>query len=92
VNRINNLLEKNKYLGDPMKLRIIHTNDLHSNFDNFTRTATLIKEHKDENTIVLEAGDFADFKSIELQGTKGIAAVELLEAVIEFCCNCNKGF
>jgi 5'-nucleotidase len=81
VNRINNLLEKeNKYLGDPMKLRIIHTNDLHSDFDNFTRTSTLIKEHKDENTIVLEAGDYADFKSIELQGTKGIAAVELLEA------------
>ncbi|GGB61429.1 bifunctional metallophosphatase/5'-nucleotidase [Fictibacillus barbaricus] len=64
-----------------MKLKIIHTNDLHSNFDNFTRAATLIKQHKDEYTILLEAGDFADFKSIELQGTRGLAAVELLEAV-----------
>ena len=62
-----------------MKLKIIHTNDLHSNFDNFTRAATLIKQHKDEYTILLEAGDFADFISIELQGTRGMAAVELLE-------------
>ncbi|MDM5317146.1 5'-nucleotidase C-terminal domain-containing protein [Fictibacillus sp. b24] len=64
-----------------MKLKIIHTNDLHSNFDNFAKAVTLIKQHKDEHTLLLEAGDFADFKSIELQGTRGIAAVELLEAV-----------
>ncbi|WP_342542790.1 metallophosphoesterase [Paenisporosarcina sp. FSL H8-0542] len=64
-----------------MKLRILHTNDLHSNFDNFSRMATLISTYKNENTIVLDGGDFADFKSIELQGTKGIAAIELLEEV-----------
>jgi 2',3'-cyclic-nucleotide 2'-phosphodiesterase (5'-nucleotidase family) len=64
-----------------MKLKIIHTNDLHSNFEIFSRSATLIKQHKDENTIILEAGDFADFKSIELQGTRGLAAVELLESI-----------
>ncbi|MFZ3589443.1 bifunctional metallophosphatase/5'-nucleotidase [Bacillus sp. DJP31] len=64
-----------------MKLKIIHTNDLHSNFENFSKAASLIKENKDENTILLDAGDFADFKSIELQGTKGIAAIELLESV-----------
>ncbi len=62
-----------------MKLKIIHTNDIHSNFENFSRAVTLIKQHADENTIILEAGDFADFKSIELQGTRGGAAVELLE-------------
>ncbi|TLS35038.1 bifunctional metallophosphatase/5'-nucleotidase [Pseudalkalibacillus caeni] len=62
-----------------MRLKLIHSNDIHSNFDNFSKAVTLIKEHKDENTIVMDAGDFADFKSIELQGTKGIAAVELLE-------------
>ncbi|MCZ8536883.1 5'-nucleotidase C-terminal domain-containing protein [Paenisporosarcina quisquiliarum] len=64
-----------------MKLRILHTNDLHSNFDNFSRMATLISTYKNENTITLDGGDFADFKSIELQGTKGIAAIELLEEV-----------
>ncbi|KZE69226.1 bifunctional metallophosphatase/5'-nucleotidase [Fictibacillus phosphorivorans] len=63
-----------------MKLKIIHTNDLHSSFENFAKAVPLIKQHRDEHTILLEAGDFADFKSIELQGTRGIAAVELLEA------------
>ncbi|MCA1060697.1 5'-nucleotidase C-terminal domain-containing protein [Rossellomorea aquimaris] len=64
-----------------MKLKIIHTNDVHSHFDAFKRAATLIKEHKDENTIILDGGDFADFKSIELQGTRGMAAIELLQSV-----------
>lgn len=64
-----------------MKLKIIHTNDVHSNYDNFARAATLIKLLKDENTLVLDGGDFADFKSIELQGTRGIAALELLQSV-----------
>ncbi|GGA22881.1 bifunctional metallophosphatase/5'-nucleotidase [Psychrobacillus lasiicapitis] len=64
-----------------MKLKILHTNDVHSNFANFAKVATLIKQHKDEHTIVLEGGDFADFRSIELQGTRGIAAIELLENI-----------
>ncbi len=64
-----------------MKLKIIHTNDLHSNFENFSKAAFLIKQNKDENTILLDAGDFADFKAIELQGTRGMAAIELLESV-----------
>lgn len=64
-----------------MRLKIIHTNDVHSNFDNFARAATLIKQLKDSDSIVLDGGDFADFKSIELQGTKGMAALELLEYV-----------
>ncbi|MBN8192765.1 bifunctional metallophosphatase/5'-nucleotidase [Bacillus sp. NTK074B] len=64
-----------------MKLKIIHTNDIHSHFDAFGRAASLIKELKDESTIILDGGDFADFKSIELQGTKGMAAIELLQSV-----------
>ncbi|QUG40327.1 bifunctional metallophosphatase/5'-nucleotidase [Psychrobacillus sp. INOP01] len=63
-----------------MKIKIIHTNDVHSNFENYKKVVTLINQHKDENTIILDGGDFADFKSIELQGTRGIAAIELLEA------------
>lgn len=62
-----------------MKLKILHSNDIHSNFENFAKMVTLIKHHKDENTLILDAGDFADFKSIELQGTKGMAAIELLD-------------
>lgn len=64
-----------------MKLKIIHTNDVHSHFENFSRAATLIKELKDECSLILDGGDFADFKSIELQGTRGIAAIELLNEV-----------
>lgn len=63
-----------------MKLKILHTNDVHSHFENFARAVTVIKELKDDNTLVLDGGDFADFKSIELQGTRGAAALELLQA------------
>lgn len=62
-----------------MKLNILHTNDIHSNYENFSKIVSKIKELKDENTIVLDAGDFADFKRIELQGTDGVAALDLLE-------------
>ncbi|SDJ83316.1 bifunctional metallophosphatase/5'-nucleotidase [Sediminibacillus albus] len=64
-----------------MKLKIIHTNDLHSHFDEFSRAASLIRQHKDESTVLLDGGDFADFRSIELQGTKGMAAIELIESL-----------
>ncbi|PFA63267.1 bifunctional metallophosphatase/5'-nucleotidase [Bacillus sp. AFS015802] len=64
-----------------MKLKIVHTNDIHSHFEAFGKAATLIKEHKDENTIILDGGDFADFRSIELQGTRGMAAIELLQSI-----------
>jgi 5'-nucleotidase len=64
-----------------MKLQILHTNDLHSHFENFSRAATLINQYRDDHTLLVDAGDFADFKSIELQGTKGEAAIELLGCV-----------
>ncbi|MBU3188404.1 metallophosphoesterase [Clostridium bowmanii] len=62
-----------------MKLYILHTNDIHSNYESFSKIVSKIKELKDENTIILDAGDFADFKRLELQGTDGVAAIELLE-------------
>lgn len=62
-----------------MKLNILHTNDIHSNYENFSKIVSKIDELRDENTIILDAGDFADFKRMELQGTDGIAALELLE-------------
>jgi 5'-nucleotidase len=62
-----------------MILNILHTNDIHSNYENFSKIVGKIRELKDENTIILDAGDFADFKRLELQGTGGVAAVELLQ-------------
>ncbi|MCA0174630.1 bifunctional metallophosphatase/5'-nucleotidase [Bacillus sp. RAR_GA_16] len=63
-----------------MKLSIIHTNDIHSHFNNFAKATSLIRDYADEHTLVLDGGDFADFKSIELQGTRGIGAVRMLES------------
>ncbi|MGR3763246.1 bifunctional metallophosphatase/5'-nucleotidase [Rossellomorea sp. NS-SX7] len=62
-----------------MRLKIIHTNDLHSHFEAFSQAVSIINENKDGETLVLDGGDLADFKSIELQGTRGMAAIELLE-------------
>ncbi|MCA0990518.1 bifunctional metallophosphatase/5'-nucleotidase [Pseudalkalibacillus hwajinpoensis] len=63
-----------------MKLSVIHTNDIHSHFNNFAKATSLIRDYADEHTLVLDGGDFADFKSIELQGTRGVGAVKMLES------------
>lgn len=63
-----------------MELKIIYTNDIHSSFENFAKISSLIKLYDKENILVLDAGDFIDFKSIEHQGTNGLAATELLQA------------
>lgn len=62
-----------------MKFKILHTNDIHSRFENFAKIITKVNEIRDESTILLDAGDFNDFMRIELQGTEGLAGVELLE-------------
>ncbi len=63
-----------------MRLTILHTNDIHSNFENFAKIVTQIHEWNDSDALILDAGDFADFKRVELQGTDGLAAIELLKA------------
>jgi 2',3'-cyclic-nucleotide 2'-phosphodiesterase (5'-nucleotidase family) len=77
-----------------MRIRILHTNDIHSRLENFARITTKINELRDEHTLVLDAGDFHDFMRLELQGTKGKAGSELLN---EACYDCiaignNEGF
>lgn len=62
-----------------MNVRILHTNDVHSRFENFARMSAKIRELKNENTIILDAGDFHDFLSVELQGTKGVAGGKFLK-------------
>lgn len=63
-----------------MKFKILHTNDVHSRFENFAKVSKKIKELRDENTLVLDAGDFNDFMRLELQGTNGQAGAELISA------------
>lgn len=43
-----------------MKLTILHTNDIHSNFDTLPKIATILKEQSTPYTLKLDAGDFAD--------------------------------
>lgn len=64
--------------GIILKFKILHTNDVHSRFENFAKIVTKINELRDENTLILDAGDFNDFMRLELQGTNGRAGAELL--------------
>lgn len=61
-----------------MKFKILHTNDIHGNFENFAKIVTKIKEIKDDSTLILDAGDFLDFSKYEVIGTNGDIALELL--------------
>lgn len=63
-----------------MRLRILHTNDIHSRFENYANIVSRIRELRDDNTIILDAGDFNDFMRLELIGTKGRAGIELLDS------------
>ena len=53
------------------KLRIFHINDIHSRFEELAKIATGIEKYKDTNSILLDAGDNADFMRIETEGTQG---------------------
>lgn len=44
-----------------MELRILHVNDLHSHFEELAKIASAIEQIMDENTIILDCGDNADF-------------------------------
>lgn len=62
-----------------MKLRIMHTNDLHSSYDAFLKVSSCLKSNREEHTIVLDAGDMIDRKNIMISGSDGLAGVRLLE-------------
>ena len=53
------------------KLRIFHINDIHSRFEELAKISTAIEKYKDTNSILLDAGDNADFMRIETEGTQG---------------------
>ena len=49
--------------------QIFHTNDVHSEFETLASLQTVLVNQRDEDDLLLDAGDFHDFKSILLQGT-----------------------
>lgn len=59
-------------------IRIIHTNDIHSRFDKMTRMATLIRSLTNEHTLLLDAGDYNDFSSMDTLGSQGYVGLKLL--------------
>ena len=53
-----------------MRLKVLHVNDVHSRFEELARIASAIEELRDDKTLILDAGDNADFARLETQGTK----------------------
>lgn len=82
-------------LNQDMKTIILyHTNDIHSNFDHFASIVTYLKANKREEDLLLDAGDFCDFKSTMVSGTQGRAGKVLLKLAgyDALCIGNNEGF
>ena len=62
------------------KITIWHTNDVHSQFEDFSLIVSYIREHVNiEKDFLLDAGDFCDQKSVMISGTHGVGGIELLK-------------
>lgn len=74
--------------------RIIHTNDIHSKYDEFLKMAEVINSLKNQNSLLLDAGDFNDFSSFITYGSKGYAGLKLLNVLgyDALCIGNNEGF
>ena len=74
-----------RYLDSPYYqgrvLNIWHTNDIHSYYERFARIVGALRKNAiPANDLVLDAGDFADTRSIAVSGTRGSGAMRLLAA------------
>lgn len=75
-------------------ITIYHTNDIHSNIERFASIVTYLNANKTENDLLLDAGDFCDFKSTMINGTQGRAGKALLghAGYDALCIGNNEGF
>jgi len=64
-----------------MKLKILYINDIHSRFEELAKIASAIEELRNENTLILDAGDNADFARLETEGTNGKISSALLNEI-----------
>ncbi len=63
------------------KITIWHTNDVHSQFEDFSAIVRYIRKHINfEKDFLLDAGDFCDQKSVMINGTHGVGGIELLKS------------
>ncbi len=75
-------------------ITIYHTNDVHSQFNRLASIQTYLLEHKKTNDLLLDAGDFHDFKDIMITGTKGKAGKAILKHMgyDAICVGNNEGY
>jgi len=75
-------------------ITLYHTNDIHSHFDHFASIVTYLKENKHDEDLLLDAGDFCDFKNTMVSGTQGRAGKALLRLAgyDALCIGNNEGF
>ncbi len=59
-------------------IRIVHSNDVHSCFDKFIKMAYYIEQLKNDNTLLLDGGDYNDFSSPYTFGSNGYLGLKLL--------------
>jgi 2',3'-cyclic-nucleotide 2'-phosphodiesterase (5'-nucleotidase family) len=64
-----------------VKLRILYFNDVHSRFEELAKVASIVEELRDKNTVILDAGDNADFARLETEGTNGVISSAVLNRI-----------
>jgi 2',3'-cyclic-nucleotide 2'-phosphodiesterase (5'-nucleotidase family) len=76
------------------KITIFHTNDVHSQFNRLASIQAYLLNHKKTTDILLDAGDFHDFKDIMITGTKGKAGKSILNHMEydAICVGNNEGY
>ena len=63
------------------KITIWHTNDVHSQFEDFSAIVHHLRAHMNkEKDFLLAAGAFCDQKSVMINGTYGVGGIELLKS------------
>lgn len=72
-------------IPERIRLRVLHTNDIHSHFEQMPRIASIIgrlrQEAGEEQTLSLDIGDHIDRMRPETEGTGGLANIALLNAI-----------
>lgn len=61
------------------QITILHTNDVHSYFEEYGSLVNSMKQYAPENTLVFDSGDFSDYRSVLVSGTYGLGGLELLK-------------
>lgn len=64
-----------------VRLRILHFNDVHSRFEELAKVASAVEDMRDEDTVILDAGDNADFARLETEGTHGVISSAILNKI-----------